>query len=466
MKPCEMYSPVAFQLDWIIYLHVRSALVPLYLSCDLKTAKGTEVMATLRVDNIVLNGEATRIFCRDGHISEIGGDATEADEVLDGRGMTVLPPLLNAHTHASMTLFRGNGDDLPLMEWLQTRVWPYEEKITADEIYWGARLAGLEMIRSGCTFFNDMYWDFGAVARAVEETGIRACLSAVFIDFGDPDKSKQQRAGIEQTYKTLDQYSNRIQFAVSPHAIYTVSEDSLRWAAAFSLEHNVLFHTHLAETHEEVVNCQQEHGCSPVEYIERIGALNERTLAAHTVWLTESDIRLLGEHKVVCAHNPVSNMKLAVGETYPYRKLRDAGAITALATDGAGSNNNLDMFEDMKIAALLQKYRDSDPTSLPAVEAWRMATHNPAAYFGLTGSEIHVGREADFILVDLARPEMNPPHDLYSHLVYAANGTIVDSVVCDGRVLMKHREIEGEDEVIAKANEAAITLFERIDKAK
>ncbi len=422
-------------------------------------------MSSLLVRNVLLEGEPSNIFCEDGRIAGIGPER-EADEVLDGRGMIVHPPLLNSHTHSAMTLFRGNGDDLPLMEWLTKRVWPYEEEITGEEVYWGARLACLEMIRNGIIFFNDMYWNWHSVARAVEDSGMRACLSAVFIDFGDPKKAAEQIALNERLFEESKEYSSKISFAVAPHAIYTVSEESLRWASDFTREHELILHIHLSETEKEVRDCHDKHGCSPVEYAHRLGMISERLVAAHTIWLSDEDIELLGRHRVLCAHNPVSNMKLAVGGVYPYNKLQAAGAVTALGTDGAGTNNNLDLFEEMKVAALLQKFHEGDPTALPAEEALAMAVDNPAKTFGLTGKSITVGREADFILIDTSLPEMNPIHNIASNLVYSANGYVVNSVVCDGRVVMRHRKIEGEEEIVAGASEAALGMFSRVDKRK
>jgi 5-methylthioadenosine/S-adenosylhomocysteine deaminase len=423
-------------------------------------------MPTLLIRNATLDDKSINIFCEDGLISAIDGEDHPADEILDANGMIAFPPLINAHTHSSMTLFRGNGDDLPLMEWLTQRVWPYERGITAEEIYWGAKLAIVEMIRNGTVFFNDMYWDFHAVARAVEEMGVRANLASAIIDITyDTAKRAEQYERIERDYKDSLTFSDRINLALGPHATYTVFEESFRWAADFAKEHDLILHTHLSETEKEVTDCIAERGCTQVEYMHRLGALDARFVAAHTVWLSDSDIALMGEYNVVCVHNPVSNMKLAVNGVYPYRKLQDAGAITAIATDGAGSNNNLDMFEEMKIAALLQKFHQNDPTALTAVETLDMAIHNSAEFFGLGGKQLEVGRQADFILIDPSLPEMNPPHDLASHLAYAANGNVVDSVVCDGRVLMKHREIEGMEEIVAKANEAARILFARVDEA-
>lgn len=451
-----------------------------------------DAVPSLKIDNVVVGGEPATIRCEGGRITAIergdegrdagrgpdggrsaGSDPGAAggreagsgspdgppDDVLDGRGCVAHAPLVNAHTHAAMTLFRGNGDDLPLMEWLEKRVWPYERRLTPDDVYAGTRLAIVEMIRSGTVFFNDMYWDFAAAAAAVDEMGVRACLSRVLIDFGDAARATAMRREIEAGHGEAAGRSERVSHAVGPHSIYTVSEDSLRWAAEFAREHDVLVHIHLAETEHEVEQCRQRHGCTPVEYLERLGMLSERTVAAHTVWLSEGDVRLLAERGVVCVHNPVANMKLAVGGVYPHRRLADAGAVCALGTDGAGSNNNLDLFEEMKVAALLQKHHDEDPTSLPATDVMAMATANPAPAFGLAGPELAPGRDADLMLVDASRAEMEPLHNLTSNLVYSAHGSVVDSVVCAGRVLMRHREIDGEEEIVAAARAAAARLF-------
>jgi 5-methylthioadenosine/S-adenosylhomocysteine deaminase len=224
-----------------------------------------------------------------------------------------------------------------------------------------------------------------------------------------------------------------------------------------------VLHIHVSETESEVESCRAEHGCSPVEYLDRLGALSERTVAAHTVWLSDRDIEILGERRVVCVHNPVSNMKLAVGGVFPYRKLSAAGAVCAIATDGAGSNNSLDLFQELKFATLLQKFHDRDTTTLPAAQALDMALANPAPVFGLPGPKLEVGRAADLILIDTTGPEMHPAHSLISNLVYSATGSVVDSAVCDGRVVMRHREIDGEDEIIAAAGDAAACLFQRVD---
>jgi 5-methylthioadenosine/S-adenosylhomocysteine deaminase len=422
-------------------------------------------MRSLLIRDVMLDGRRTSIYCEDGAITAIGSDLSSAEgtDVLDGRGCVALAPLINSHTHAAMTLFRGNGDDLPLMEWLQNRVWPYEQKITEEEIYAGTRLAIVEMVRNGTIFFNDMYWNFHGVARAVEELGVRACVGQVLIDHGDAAAGRAQRSAYEDILDAGRQYSSRVSVAVAPHSVYTVSEESLRWAAELAAAHDCIFHTHVSETESEVTDCLAAHGCTPVEYLDRLGALGERTVAAHTVWLSDHDIELLGQRGVVCVHNPVSNMKLAVGGVFPYSRLSAAGAVCAIATDGAGSNNSLDLFQDLKFAALIQKFHDHDTTALSAPQALAMAIADPAPVFGLAGPTLEVGRAADLILVDTMRPEMQPQHSLASNLVYSATGNVVDSTVCDGRVIMRHREIRGEAEIISAATEAAERLFERVD---
>jgi 5-methylthioadenosine/S-adenosylhomocysteine deaminase len=427
-----------------------------------------ERLGSLVVENAVLGGRKVSIHCAGGVIADIRDDGTDlpvaqraAVDRLDGRGYLVAPGLINAHTHAAMTLFRGRADDLPLMEWLQRHIWPYEQLMTEDDVYAGARLGILEMVRNGTTFFNDMYWCSRGTVRAAVEMGIRACIGEVFIDLA-ADAIPGRRLEIERLLDELEGCSSRVSLSVDPHAAYTVSEDSLRWAGELAAGRGLTLPIHLAETAAEGERCLAEHACTPVAYLDRLGLLSQHTVAAHTVWLSDDDVALLGERRVVCVHNPVSNMKLAVGAVYPYRALASAGAVCAIGTDGAASNNCLDLFRDMKIAALLQKFDTNDPAALTAAETLAMATTNPAPVFELPGPEIEVGRAADFILIDGERPELSPSHSLTSDLVYSASGNIVDSVVCDGRVIMRHREIAHEREILADARQAARALFARL----
>ncbi len=383
--------------------------------------------------------------------------------VVDGRGLHPFPALRNGHTHAAMTLFRGWGDDLPLMEWLRTHIWPAEEQMTADDVYHGTRLGVLEMIRSGTVYFNDMYWHADAVARAVDELGVRAHLGAVFIDHGDPATSAKWRADVERRIEERASHGPRIQVALAPHAIYTVSNDNLAWLGDRAREHGLILHTHLSETRGEVDDCVAAHGVRPTHLLDRLGLLGPNLVVAHGVYLDAEELAMLGEAGATIAHNPTANLKLAVGGIFDYDAAKAAGVRVVLGTDGAGSNNNLDLLEDMKIAALVQKHRAQDPTSLPAREALALATTAAAEAFGHGNGRIEPGQPADLILVDFSGASTQPLHDPVSDLVYSAHGCAVHTTICDGRVLMHDRRVEvcDEAEVIREAARAGKGLVER-----
>jgi 5-methylthioadenosine/S-adenosylhomocysteine deaminase len=415
---------------------------------------------SLLLRNVLLDGENVSIRMAGGLISEIGPElkARSGEELLEGRGLAAVPGLYNGHTHAAMTLFRGYADDMELHRWLTTRIWPLEENLTEEMVYHGARLACLEMIKTGTVFFNDMYWHVRGTVRAVGEMGLKAAVNAVMIDLGDPERLKEQIAANRKLYEESLDFGKRLRFVLGPHAIYTVSRAGLEWVRDFAAEYGLLIHLHLSETEKEVADCLQEHGLRPVEYLDDIGLLSENLVATHAVWLDENEITLLEKHRVKVINNPISNMKLAVGKTFAYRHFIEHGVEVGLGTDGCASNNNLDMFETMKFSALLQKFAVNDPTVQPAAEVWHMATAGGAAIFGLDGGVIAVGRPADLLLIDTGRPEMVPGHNLVSDLVYAASGAVVDTTIVDGRVLMYKGRVEGEAEIIAAARQAAAEL--------
>ncbi len=412
-----------------------------------------------------LNGQSQDILIEKHKISRIEDTISDRGDhqVIDARGKGVLPAFYNAHTHAAMSLMRGYSDDLPVQQWLQEKIWPLEEHITEEDVYWGAKLACLEMIKSGTTFFNDMYWHFHGTARAVEEMGIRAVLSSVFIDLFDAEQAQQQIQTSEKLCEEISRYSDRIQFALGPHAIYTVSEKSLRWVQEFAAAQGCTIHIHLSESQDEVDNCVQKHGKRPVEYLADIGLLGPNLIASHCIWLSEREVKLLKENEVKIVHLPVSNMKLASG-CFSYTKLQQAGLQIALGTDGCASNNNLDMIEEMKFASALSKLDVMDPTSMPAQEVLDMATRNGARMFGINAGKVAVGQIADLILIDRQDVCMTPLHNLTSNLVYAANGSCVDTTICNGKVLMRNRKVAGEDEILERAGHAAYDLVQR--KAK
>ncbi|MEW6104042.1 MAG: amidohydrolase [bacterium] len=419
-------------------------------------------MSILIKNILLLDGKKRDIYIEENIIKKIGeGLNLPADKTIDGKNKLAQPSFINSHTHSAMTLLRGYADDMPLLQWLSTKIWPIEAKMEEEDVYWGAKLACLEMIRNGITTFNDMYWHFSGTAKATEEMGMRGIVSAVFIDMFNKEKAKEQIGLNENLFREAKRYSNRIAFALGPHAIYTVSEGSLRWASNFSKENNVFIHIHLSETEKEVRDCIEKHNLRPVEYLEKIGFLSERVIACHCVWLSEKEIDILKEYKVKCVFNPISNMKLCVGKVFPHFNLKEVGIPCLLGTDGASSNNSLNMFEAMKIGSLLFKFSSNDPTALKAERAFDMATINPAIGFNINTGKIEEGMLADITIIDIERPEFTPGYNPISDLVYSANPSCVDTVICDGRILMENKRINGESEIIEKAREVAFNLTKR-----
>ncbi len=372
--------------------------------------------------------------------------------VLDGRNKAILPTFHNAHTHAAMAYMRSYADDLELFAWLNDHVWPLESKVTEADVYDGARLACLEMIKSGTTFFNDMYWFWHGTARAVDEMGLRAALSAVFIDFEDPVKAKAQMEQNEQLFTERTRYSDRVIFQLGPHAIYTVSEKSLRWCKEFADEHGLLIHIHLSETQKEVADCIAKHGLRPAEYLDSIGFLGPNVAAAHCIWLEKSEMDLLAERGVKALHCPSSNMKLASGK-FRFTDAVNAGMQVAIGTDGSASNNCLDMGSEIKMAALLEKHFTGNTTVLNAQTAWHAGTRACAGFYGLNSGIIAEGALADCMLVDLNNERLVPGHHLIADMVYSADSSCIDTVICNGKILMQNRHIPSEEEIIAKGRE-------------
>jgi 5-methylthioadenosine/S-adenosylhomocysteine deaminase len=413
---------------------------------------------SLTVRDARLDGAVVAVRVEGDRIVAIGADVEPGagDDVLDAAGMAVVPGLVNGHTHAAMTLMRGYGGDLPLMKWLQDKIFPVEAKLTADDVYWGTRLACVEMIRSGTVRFWDMYWQPEAVARAVEDAGIRASVALPLVDGLDAGKSDALRVDAERSLDALADVGPRVTRTLGPHSIYLVSEKSLHWIAELSSERGLRVHIHLSETEGEVHDCVAAHGVRPAHYLDRIGLLTERTILAHGVWLDDDELALVGERGATIVTDPVSNLKLAVGRVFPYAKARRHGIPVGLGTDGASSNNSLDLFQDMKHLALVQKQVERDPAAMPATEAWAVATGQRAPVLGQPG-QLAAGEPADFLLVRSDAPELTPG-DLTANLVYAAAGSVVDTTVVAGQVLMRGGEIGDEAEVRAGAIASARRL--------
>ncbi|WP_214020259.1 amidohydrolase family protein [Methanoculleus sp.] len=423
------------------------------------------------IAGVTIDGSTVDIAIdEEGLIAGIGEDvrkAVDADIVIDGSDRLAVPGLVNTHSHAAMSLLRGYGDDMLLQDWLSQKIWPLEAHLTGEDVYAGTKLACLEMIKSGTVAFNDMYFFMDRAAQAVDEMGIRATFAYGFIDLGMEEKREAEIKVTEALVAHVKSLDNpRIKAAVGPHSVYTVSPEGLSWCAEYAKKQEIGIHVHLSETEKEVVDCVARFGKRPAVLLDECGCLTPRTVAAHCCWLDEAECRLLGERGVSASHNPASNMKLAVNRAMPYHWLKQYGANICLGTDGCASNNNLDMIEEMKFAALLQKFAWNSPTLLPAGEAIAMATAAGARALGTGPGTLTVGAPADIVLLD-ARAACNTPlFHADSNTVYACNGGAVMTVLCGGRILMHEREVPGEEEIVREAADIARSLVDRAQEAQ
>lgn len=360
----------------------------------------------------------------------------------DCRGKVVMPGFINTHCHAAMTLQRSLADDIPLMRWLNEHIWPFEAKQTVEDIKSGMELAIVEMLLGGTTSVADMYFHEDECVEVVERTGIRALLGSCYFD-GTVDAVLDE---VERLAAKTAAGSGRVKAALAPHAPYTVSTENLMRGKETADRLGIALMTHVSETRDEIDGVRERYGCTPVELYDRLGMLTPRTVAAHCIHLTDSDIATLVERGVTVSHNPQSNMKISSGVA-PIEALRKAGAAVSIATDGTCSNNDLDMWEEMRTAALLQKSATGDPLALPAYEALRMATVGGARAMGHEGElgVIAAGALADIMVVDMRKPHLQPVNDVVANLVYCGKAADVESVVVDGRMVVDHRMIAGVD---------------------
>jgi len=385
--------------------------------------------------------------------------ASKAEEKLNAKGKLLLPGFINTHAHSAMSLLRGYADDMQLKRWLEQKIWPAEKKMTEQDVYWGTMLAASEMIRSGTTSFNDMYFHPNSVAKAAYDSGMRALVGYGMIDLGDEKKRKSELAISESLLKTKPK-GKRISYSIAPHAPTTCSKELLQASASLSKKYNAKLHIHLSETRREVFEILQKTKLRPVDYLSSLGMLSSNAIAAHCVWLTKQEVKLLSQHGVSISHCPVANMKLASGGVTPVPEMLEAGVNVSLGTDGAASNNSLSMFECMKTASLLQKNMRWDETSVTAQQSYEFATLNGAKALGINAGAIKEGKLADLILLDLNAPNLIPLHDAISNVVYSANAGNVTDTVIDGKLLMQNRKILSFDE--EKAIEEAKKAAERV----
>jgi 5-methylthioadenosine/S-adenosylhomocysteine deaminase len=406
---------------------------------------------------------------KDGRITFVGKNASAgrivAEAKIDAKGKVALPGLINCHTHVPMTVFRGIADDKPLNVWLEKTIWPLEARLKPEDIYNGALLGCLEMIEGGTTCFADMYFHEDEVAKAVEKSGLRGVLGEGVIEAGSSVQGEKMLArSVSFAERFRDYADGRVSAMLAPHAVYSCSPELLLKVGEEASRLGVGLHLHLGESETMLREFEKRNRLSEVEFLNKIGLLNERVLAAHCIDLSEKDMRTLSNRKVNAAYVPVANMKLGLSAA-KVKDLTSLGVNVSLGTDGPASNNSLDLFETMKTGALLQKHEYLDPTVLPAYEVLKMATLNGARAVGLekdVGS-LEVGKKADIILVDLAKPHLTPLHDIYSTIVYSARAADVETVIVDGKILMQNQQARSLDEqaVMEKARKTAYDLLSR-----
>ena len=409
--------------------------------------------------NIICNGTVSDIYIEG---SVIAGIVNSADapcgqipasgvEVVDCQGKTAMPAFVNMHTHAGMSLMRGIEEDVQLKDWID-RIWKVESHIDGDFVYHATMVACLEMIRTGTVTFNDQYWYPMMARKAAVEMGLRPVISYVVLDHNNKEEAEFQKDECVRTYEESLEWKDGGIFSMAFHAIYSVSEEMMLWSADFARKHGLKLHIHLSETEKEVRDCAEAHGgLSPVEYLDRLGILGPDVIAAHTLWLSDEDVRILGDRRVNCVHNINSNTKLASGYRFRYNELRDAGANVCIGTDGCASSNNLDMLEAMKTTALFQKAWRVNPKALPLCELISLATRNGANALGLDTGRLEVGMQADICIVNTDSSFFLSPGSFLSNFIYSAHSDCIDSLISMGRFVMRNRKVEGEERILTDA---------------
>ncbi len=418
------------------------------LHCDLAIL-GKYILPMDKKLSIINDGV---VLVREGKVMVVDKQKSlkyKAKEIIDAKNSIVMPGLINTHTHAAMSYFRGLADDLSLGEWLENNIWPAERKnVNENFVQKATELACMEMIKSGTTCFNDMYFFTRKTLEVSEMCGIRAVASEPIVNFPSPSCGDTQKA-FEKNKELVKDFKNEelIKISITPHSIYACSKDYLKRSAEFAKENGLILHIHISETKKEVDDCIKEHGMSPVAYLDKIGFLGKNVVSAHSIWLSDDDLDIFAKHNVKISHVPVSNMKLASG-IMPITKMAEKDLLISLGTDGVASNNTLDLFEEIKICALLHKVSELEPTKISAREVITMATINGAktlAWEDKIGS-LETGKQADIITISLDKPHLQPIYDPCSHLAYAVNGADVENVVINGRIVMRDREIKTIDE--------------------
>ncbi|MEA3464104.1 MAG: amidohydrolase [Patescibacteria group bacterium] len=431
-------------------------------NCNL-IIKGKYVLPMDRNLSVIKDG---MVIASENKILDIGKQSElenlyKADEIIDVGNSIIMPGLINTHTHAAMSYFRGLADDLPLNKWLEKHIWPAEAKfVKPDFIKKASELACLEMIKSGITCFNDMYFFQEETAKVVQKIGMWAILGEVILNFQTPSCQTPGET-INKILKLIDKFRENefVDIAFAPHSIYACNEKVLNRVKELAEENNIAVHIHISETKKEVEDCEKEHNKSPVAYLDKIGFLSDRVIAAHSVWLNENDLEIYKNRGVKVSHCPISNMKLASGIA-PLVEMLGHGIAVGLGTDGVASNNALDLFSEMRICALLHKVNKLNPMVMNARKVVKMATVDGAKALGLNNKigSLEVGKSADIITINLDKPHLIPIYNPYAHLVYCAGAQDVNNVIINGKVVMENREVKtiNEEKILKEAEKFKI----------
>ena len=425
-------------------------------------------MNRILIKNAILDGAEKNILIEGNLISRITPSGVEPDvpvtgntRVVEAKNKVVIPGLVNMHTHSAMTLMRGIFEDASLDEWL-SYIWKIEPRLDDELVYWGTRLACLEMIKSGTTTFNDQYWKIGTAVKAIGEMGLRSVNPYVFLDLNDTSKDEFLKEECMRIHEESASWNELNTFAIAIHAPYSVSEKLMLWASDYARKNSLLLHIHLSETRKEQQDSMKLHNLSPTRYLDSLGILAPNVIAAHCVWMSDNDIELAAAHDIKIVHNINSNLKLASGYRFLYNELKEAGANICIGTDGCASSNNLDILEAMKTSAIVQKAWRQDPSAMPLDELLDMATANGAAALGIDTGKIRVGACADIIIVDTDNSFFLSDAPFLANFIYSAHSDCISSVMCGGRFVMKDRKIQDEKEILSEARK----VLKKITKDK
>lgn len=403
---------------------------------------------SILLKNVKHNNQITDILISDNKFAKISPNQTiKADKIIDCSHFAILPAFYNNHSHAPMSIFRGISDDKNLFDWLNCDIWPREAKLTPDMIYKATKFSILEMIKTGTVFFSDMYFGMEPLMNAVADMGIRAALSFGACDLFDDEKCKIEIEKINSFMNLKNPNPELITKVIAIHAVYSVSPELIKFNVKLAKDNNMPLHIHACETKKEIDDCIKEHGITPIQYLDKFGALTDKTILAHSVWLNDNDIDILADKGVWLCTNPSSNFKLSSG-MFMLQKLLDKGCKVTLGTDGMASNNELSMLSEMKLCALSAKIQANDPTAGSAYDVFNIATKNGAQAFSIDAGVIEEGKLADCILVDLNNHFMVPEYNIISNIVYSADSSCIDTLICNGKIVMQNHHISNEENII------------------